>query len=76
MTEQVIKLLYTSKGPSASIAEQLLQQFGDLKIHILRSGRNPLKSWLDLQIVGKVGLIESAIDWLRKQGVEGQVLSA
>jgi hypothetical protein len=76
LTEQVIKLVYIQSGTNRSIADLLLQQFGELKIRILGSGSNSIKNWFDLQVIGKIGLIEAAIDWLRTQDIEVQVLSS
>jgi len=76
LTEQVIKLVFIQSGTNRSITDLLLQQFGELKIRTLGSGSNSIKNWLNLQVIGKDGLIEAAIDWLRKQDIEVQVLSA
>jgi len=54
----------------------LIRNFSELTVNILRAEVNPDQGWLEVQLVGSAGMIESSIDWLRQQGVEVQVLGA
>jgi hypothetical protein len=56
------------------IVNHLIRNFGDLAVNILRAEVNPAEGWLEVQLIGSASVIESSIDWLRKQGVEVQVL--
>jgi ABC-type methionine transport system ATPase subunit len=76
VTEQVLRLIYPPSVVNVPIVNQLIRNYGDLSINILRAEVNPTEGWLEVQLVGSAGLIESSIDWLRKQGVEVQVLGA
>lgn len=76
MTEQVLRLIYPPSVVNVPIVNQLVRNFGELTINILRAEVNPEEGWLEVQLVGKAGNIEAATDWLRQQGVEVQVLGA
>lgn len=76
MTEQVLRLIYPPSVVNVPIVNQLVRNFSDLTINILRAEVNPEEGWLEVQLVGKAGNIEAATDWLRQQGVEVQVLGA
>ncbi|MBX3049456.1 MAG: hypothetical protein KIS80_06320 [Anaerolineales bacterium] len=76
MTEQVVRLIYPPSAVNTPIVNQLIRNFGDLSINILRAQVNPTEGWLEVQLVGSAAVIESSIDWLRSQGIEVQVLGA
>ncbi len=76
MTEQVVRLIYPPQVVNVPIVNQLIRNFGDLTVNILQAEVNPAQGWLEVQLVGSAAVIESSIDWLRKQGVEVQVLGA
>jgi ABC-type methionine transport system ATPase subunit len=76
VTEQVVRLIYPPSVVNIPIVNQLIRNFADLSINILRAEVNPSQGWLEIQLVGSAAVIESAIEWLRKQGVEVQVLGA
>ena len=76
MTEQVLRLIYPPSVVNVPIVNQLVRNFSELTINILRAEVNPEEGWLEVQLVGKAGNIEAATDWLRQQGVEVQVLGA
>ncbi len=76
MTEQVLRLIYPPSVVNVPIVNQLVRNFGELTINILRAEVNPEEGWLEVQLVGNAGNIEAATDWLRLQGVEVQVLGA
>jgi ABC-type methionine transport system ATPase subunit len=76
VTEQVLRLIYPPSVVNVPIVNQLVRNFSDLTINILRAEVNPEEGWLEVQLVGKAGNIEAATDWLRQQGVEVQVLGA
>ena len=76
MTEQVVRLFYPPTVVNVPIVNQLIRNFGDLTVNILQAEVNPTEGWLEVQLVGSASIIESAIDWLRKQGVEVQNLGA
>jgi ABC-type methionine transport system ATPase subunit len=76
VTEQVLRLIYPPSVVNTPIVNQLIRNFSDLSVNILRAEVNPTQGWLEVQLVGSAPVIESAIDWLRKQGVDVQVLGA
>lgn len=76
MTEQVVRLIYPPSVVNIPIVNQLIRSFGDLSVNILRAEVNPTEGWLEVQLIGSASVIESSIDWLRKQGVEVQVLGS
>jgi ABC-type methionine transport system ATPase subunit len=76
VTEQVVRLIYPPSVVNIPIVNQLIRSFGDLSVNILRAEVNPTEGWLEVQLIGSAPVIESAIDWLRKQGVEVQVLGS
>ena len=76
MTEQVVRLIYPPSVVNMPVVNQLIRAFDDLSVNILRAEVGPERGWLEVQLVGSAAVIESAIDWLRKQGVEVQVLGA
>ncbi len=76
LAEQVLRLIYPPAIVKSPLTVQLLSKFSELSVNILRSEVNATKGWLEVQFVGTPGLIEVAIDWLRQQEVEVQVLSA
>lgn len=76
MTEQVLRLIYPPSVVNVPIVNQLVRNFSELTINILRAEVNPEEGWLEVQLVGNAGNIEAATDWLRQQGVEVQVLGA
>jgi ABC-type methionine transport system ATPase subunit len=76
VTEQVVRLIYPPSVVNIPIVNQLIRSFGDLSVNILRAEVNPTEGWLEVQLIGSASVIESSIDWLRKQGVEVQVLGS
>ncbi len=76
MTEQLVRLIYPPSVVNIPIVNQLIRNFRDLAINILRAEVNPTEGWLEVQLIGSAAIIESSIDWLRKQGVEVQVLGS
>lgn len=76
MTEQVLRLIYPPSVVNIPIVNQLIRKYVELTVNILRAEVKPDEAWLEIQVVGSAGMIESCIDWLRLQGVEVQVLGA
>lgn len=76
MSEQVVRLIYPPSAVNIPVVNQLIRNFSDLSVNILRAEVNPTQGWLEIQMVGSAALIESAIDWLRTQGLEVQILGA
>jgi ABC-type methionine transport system ATPase subunit len=76
VTEQVVRLIYPPSVVNTPIVNQLIRNYNDLTVNIIRAEVNPEEGWLEVQLVGNAAVIESSIDWLRQQGVEVQVLSA
>lgn len=74
MTEQVVRLIYPPAAVNIPIVNQLIRSFTDLTVNILQAEVNATQGWLEVQLVGSAAVIESSIEWLRKQGVEVQVL--
>ena len=76
MAEQVVKLIYPPNLLNMPIINQLINRYADLGVNIIRAEVSPTEGWLEVQMVGNAPLIESAINWLREQGVEVQTLGA
>jgi ABC-type methionine transport system ATPase subunit len=71
MTNQIIRLIYPPHLLDVPIINQLIRRF-DLTFNILRAEVTLDEGWVDLQLTGSPGAIESAITWLSGQGVEVQ----
>lgn len=76
VTEQVVRLIYPPSVVNIPIVNQLIRNYKDLTVNILRAEVNPTEGWLEAQLVGSAAMIESSMEWLRQQGVEVQVLGA
>lgn len=76
MAEQVLRLIYPPSIVNVPIVNQLIRNYSDLTVNILRAEVNPNEGWIEVQVVGSAGMIEAATDWLRGKGVEVQVLGA
>ncbi len=76
MTEQVLRLIYPPSVVNIPIVNQLIRNYSELTVNIIRAEVSPDKGWLEIQVVGSAGMIEASIDWLRQKGVEVQVLGA
>ena len=74
MPDQVIRLIYPPHLLDVPIINQLIRRY-DLTFNILRAEVTPGEGWVDLQLTGNDGAIESAITWLSGQGVEVQRLA-
>jgi hypothetical protein len=58
------------------VINQLIRQYSDLDINILRAEVSPREGWLEVQFVGNAAMIENAIHWLQEQGIEVLTLGA
>ena len=74
MPDQVIRLLYPPHLLDVPIINQLIRRF-DLTFNIIRAEVSLERGWVDLQLSGSSGAIESAISWLTGQGIEVQRLA-
>lgn len=74
MPDQVIRLIYPPHLLDVPIINQLIRHF-DLTFNILRAEVTPKAGWVDLQLTGNYGAIESAITWLSGQGIEVERLA-
>lgn len=76
MAEQVLRLIYPLEVLNSPLTNQLIRQFAELTVNILRAEVTSNSGWMEIQLVGTAGMIEAAIDWLHHRGVEVQVLGA
>ena len=76
MIEQVLRLIYPPAVVNTPIVSQLVRTYSDLTVNIIRAEVKPDQGWIEVQVVGSAGMIESSIDWLRQQGVEVQILGS
>ena len=76
MAEQVLRLIYPPSVLNTPLTNQLIRDFTELTVNILRAEVSPDTGWMEIQLVGSAGMIEAAIDWLRQKNVEVQVLGA
>jgi len=53
---------------------QLIRNFIGLTVNIMHAEVNSTEGWIEVQLAGTAAIIEAAVDWLRKQGIEVQVL--
>jgi len=74
MTEQVVRLIYPPAAVSTPVVNHLIRNFTGLTVNILHAEVNSTQGWLEVQLAGTAAIIEAAIDWLRMQGIEVQVL--
>jgi ABC-type methionine transport system ATPase subunit len=74
MPDQVIRLIYPPHLLDVPVINQLIRRF-DLTFNILRAEVTPQTGWVDLQLTGTTGAIESAIAWLSNQGIEVERLA-
>ena len=76
MIEQVLRLIFPPALRNNPLIKQLIRTYHDLTVNILLAQVNSAESWLEIQIVGRAAEIESAIVWLKAQGIEVQTLGA
>ena len=74
MPDQVIRLIYPPHLLDVPVINQLIRRY-DLTFNILKAEVTPNTGWVDLQLTGTSGAIESAITWLSGQGIEVQRLA-
>jgi len=74
MPSQTIRLVFPPRLQDEPIINRLLRQYA-FTINILRANVSEDKGWMDIQVSGKSGEIESATTWLREQGIEVVLLS-
>jgi len=74
MPDQVVRLIYPPNLLDVPVINQLILRF-ELTFNILRAEVTPTQGWVDLQLDGNSGAIESAITWLSSQGIEVQRLA-
>lgn len=73
MTQQVVRLLYPPAAVNTPVVTHLIRNFSGLTVNIMHAESK--EGWIDIQLNATTAIIEAAIDWLRKQGIEVQVLS-
>jgi len=76
LAEQVLRLIYPPSVLNSPITNHLIRNFTELTVNILRAKVSAEAGWMEIQLVGSAGMIESAIDWLRQKNIEVQVLGA
>ena len=76
MAEHVVRLIYPPNLLNMPIINKLIRRYSELGINILRAEVSPTEGWLEVQFVGSAPMIESAISWLREQGIEILTLGA
>ncbi|MBT3239805.1 MAG: FeS-binding protein [Chloroflexi bacterium] len=76
MAEHVVRLIYPPDLLNMPVINQLIRQYSDLDINILRAEVSPREGWLEVQFVGNAAMIENAIHWLQEQGIEVLTLGA
>ena len=76
MAEHVVRLIYPPDLLNMPGINQLIRQYSDLDINILRAEVSPREGWLEVQFVGNAAMIENAIHWLQEQGIEVLTLGA
>lgn len=74
MIEQVFKLIFPPAQMNNPILNNLIRSFDKLEINILRGDISSSSGWLEVQLVGTSGHIESATSWLEDRGIAVQAL--
>lgn len=74
MTEQVVRLIYPPAAVNTPVVTQLIRNFNGLTVNIMHAETNSSDGWIEVQLAGTAAIIEAAVDWLRKQGIEVLVL--
>lgn len=69
MSDQIVRLTYPVSMLSVPVINQLIRKY-DLTVNILRAQIGGDDRWLEVQIAGSPGVIESALAWLEELGIE------
>lgn len=76
MAEHVVRLIYPPDLLNMPVINRLIREYSNLGVNILRAEVSPSQGWLEVQFVGNEAMIESAVNWLREQGIEVLTLGA
>jgi len=76
LAEQVIRLIFPPAQLNTPVINTLIRTYQDITVNILRAEVTEDYGWLEVHIVGTSAMIESAVSWLRNQGIETQTLGA
>ena len=74
MPNQTIRLIFPPRLQDEPIINRMLREY-TFTVNILRANVSEDQGWMDIQISGKAGEIESATNWLRQKGVEVIILT-
>ncbi len=74
MPSQAFRLIFPQQLLNEPVINNLLRQY-NFTLNILQASITTDKGWMDIQITGKTGEVESAITWLKNQDIEVLLLS-
>jgi hypothetical protein len=74
MADITVRLVYPPNLLNMPIINQLIRRYSELGVNIIRAEVSPNEGWLEVQFIGNLQLINSAITWLKEQGIEVQKL--
>ncbi|RPI30228.1 MAG: FeS-binding protein [Chloroflexota bacterium] len=69
MVELTIHLVYPPSLVNVPVINQLIRNF-NVNINILRAEITNEQGWLDIRMSGPAAVVETAIEWLKDQGIE------
>jgi len=69
MTDQIVRLTYPNSLLKVPIINQLIRHY-DITLNILGAQIDTEQGWIEVQIAGQPAVVDEAINWLKKQGVE------
>lgn len=75
MANQVVRLNYPAALLSVPIINQLIRQF-EITVNILKAHIDTDQHWLEVQLAGDPAVLGEAIEWLKGQGVDIEVIDS
>jgi ABC-type methionine transport system ATPase subunit len=76
MNEQRIRMIYSPAQVDSPVINELVREYLDLTINIIRANISIDGGWMEVQLVGNPALIENAIQWLQTRGIDVQAMGA
>jgi len=69
MRSQSVHLVFPPSLHDEPVINRLLRRYS-FTVNILRANVTAEQGWMEIQITGKAAEIDSALSWLREQGIE------
>lgn len=75
MAERMVRLIYPPNLLNMPILNQLIRQYTELGVNIIRAEVTPHEGWLEVELIGDLPLVNNAIEWLKEKGIDVKSLS-